>query len=120
MRPTDATKVVRAVPRTDRNDLYHTMDGYDFIYENPSYAKIDIAKPGFFNAYRDELRVGMVIEARLGAIVDGITQTWVQVIEAPRSELGGDVMVALGPSKRFTPVRHDGTLEEDQEKERVA
>ena len=115
MRPTDPTKVVRAVPSTARNDLYHTMDAYDFIYENPSYAKIDIAKPGFFNAYRDELRVGMVIECRLGEIADGITQTWVQVIERPKSEMGGDVMVSLGPSKKFTPVRHSGEAEDEKE-----
>ncbi len=46
MRPTDKPNVVRAVPRTDRNDLYHTVDGYDFIYENPSYGKADVCRPG--------------------------------------------------------------------------
>ena len=119
MRPADPVKVVRAVPRTDRNDLYHTTDGYDFVYENSAYAKLDVAKPGFFNAYRDELRVGMVIECRLGQISDGITQAWVQVIASPRNDLGGDVEVSLGPSRKFTPARHDGTLGED-EKERTA
>ncbi len=113
MRPADKPKVVRAVPRTDRNDLYHTTDGYDFVYENSSYTKIDVAKPGFFNIYRDELRVGMMIECRLGAIEDGITQLFVQVIASPKNERSGDVMVSVGPSKKFTPVRHDGTLAED-------
>ena len=46
---------------------------------------------------------------------DGINQTWVQVIERPKSELGGDVMVSLGPSKKFTPCRHSGALEEERE-----
>ena len=120
MRPTDKPKVVRAVPRTDRNDLYHTADGYDWVYENPAYTKFDVIRPGFFNTFREELRVGAVIECRLGDIADGITQAWVQIIEAPKSELGGDVMVALGPSRKFTPCRTDGTLAEDKEKERVA
>ena len=116
MRPMDKPKVVRAVPRTDRNDLYHTVDGHDFIYENPSYGKNDVVRPGFFNTFRDELKVGMMIECRLGDIADGITQTWVQVIERPKSELGGDVMVSLGPSKKFTPVRHSGEMEDEREK----
>ena len=64
MRPMDKPKVVRAVPRTDRNDLYHTVDGYDFIYENPTYGKADVVRPGFFNTFRDELKVGMMIETR--------------------------------------------------------
>ena len=110
MRPVDPAKVVRAVPSTTRNDLYHVTDGYDFVYENPGYSKLDVAKPGFFNAYRDELRLGMMVECRLGTIEDGITQLFVQVIEAPKSERLGDVMVSVGPSKKFTPSRHDGTM----------
>ena len=50
------------------------------MYENPGYSKIEIARAGFFNAYRDELRVGMLIESRLGEIQDGITQVYVQVV----------------------------------------
>ena len=113
MRPADPAKVVRAVPSTTRNDLYHTTDGYDWVFESPKYQKVDVAKPGFFNIYRDELRVGMMIECRLGAIEDGITQLFVQVIASPKTERSGDVMVSVGPSKKFTPVRHDGTLAED-------
>ena len=116
MRPSDPVKVVRAVPRTDRNDLYHTTDSYDFVYENPAYGKADVVRPGFFNVYRHELRVGMVIECRLGEIADGITQAWLQVIAAPKSELQGDVMISVGSSRKFTPVRHDGTLGKDAEK----
>ena len=67
-RPTDPVKVVRAVPSTYRNDLYHTMDGYDWVYENPAYSKIDVARPGFFNVYREELRVGAIIECRVGRV----------------------------------------------------
>ena len=115
MKPVGPTKVVKAVPRTDRNDLYHTTDGYDFIYENSAYNKGDLVRPGFFNAYRDELRVGMMVECRLGQIADGITQVFVQVIAAPK-ESTGDVMVSVGSSRKFTPVRHDGTLAEDEEK----
>ena len=113
-RPTDPVKVVRAVPSTYRNDLYHTMDGYDWVYENPAYTKIDVARPGFFNAYREVLRVGAIIECRVGEISDGITQVWVQVIAVPKESVG-DVMVSVGPSRKFTPVRHDGTLADEKE-----
>ena len=122
MRPTDPAKVVRAVPSTTRNDLYHVTDGYDFIYENPGYSKLDVAKPGFFNAYRDELRVGMMVECRLGEIADGVTQVFVQVIEAPKSERLGDVEVSVGPSRKFTPSRTDRTMTlepvKDEQRER--
>jgi len=114
-RPQDPVKVVRAVPNDYRNDMYHTMDGYDWIYENPSYTKIDVARPGFFNVYQSELRVGAIIECRIGEIADGITQVWLQVIVAPK-ESEGDVMVSVGSSRKFTPVRHDGTLADDKEK----
>ena len=116
MKPQGPTKVIKAVPRTDRNDLYHTTDGYDFIYENSTYTRVDAIKPGFFNAYRDELRRGMIIECRLGEIDDGIDQGFVQVMRSPKSEVLGDVEVSTGPWRKFTPVRHDGTLAEDEEK----
>lgn len=115
-RPTDPVKVVQAVPSTYRNDLYHNCDSYDWIYENPAYTKIDIARPGFFNIYREELRVGTIIECRVGKIEDGITQVWVQVIDSPKKERGGDVMVSVGLSRKFTPVRHDGALADEKEK----
>ncbi len=111
--------MVRAVPSTYRDDLYHVGDGYDFVYENPNYSKIDAVKPGFLNCYRNELRVGMMVEFRLGPIEDGITQLFAQVIAAPKSEREGDVVVSVGPSRKFTPARHDGTLPED-EKEQAA
>ena len=113
---TESVKVIRAEPPKGRDDLYHTMDGYDFIFETSTATKLDVAKPGFFNCYRDELRVGMVVECRLGNIADGITQAWFQVSQAPKSERGGDVMVSVGPSKKFTPVRHSGELAEEEEK----
>ena len=117
-KPTEP-EIIRAVRPKGRNDLYHTVDGYDWIYENSDATKIDVARPGFFNTYRQEMRAGAVIECRLGHFVDGITQVWLQVIEASMSELGGDVMVSVGPSRKFTPVRHDGSLAED-EKEQAA
>ncbi len=116
MKPMGPTKVIKAVPTRDRDDLYHTTDGYDFIYENSKYTKIDVAKPGFFNIFRDELRVGMMVECRLGEIADGIIQVFVQVIASPKTEGGGDVMVSIGSSRSFTPCRTDGTLAEDEEK----
>ncbi len=113
-RPTDPVKVVRAVPSTYRNDLYHVVDGYDWVYENPAYTKGDVVRPGFFNVYREELRVGAIIECRVGEISDGITQVWLQVIAVPK-EAEGDVMVSVGPSRKFTPARHDGTLSDDKD-----
>lgn len=114
MRPPSKPKVVRAVRARDRNDLYHTVDGYDFVYENAAYTKGEVVRPGFFNEYRDELKVGMIIECRLGQIADGITQVWLQVIEAPRAEIQGDIMVSLGDSRKFTPVRHDGSMTKEK------
>ena len=114
------TTVIRAVRPTGRNDLYHTVDGYDWVYENSSATKVDVARPGFFNVYREEMRAGAIIECRLGNYVDGITQVWLQIIEAPRSEGGGDVMVSVGPSRKFSPCRHDGTQDETSEEEKAA
>ncbi len=111
----ETPKVIRAVPSTDRDDLYYVQDGYDFVYENSKYTKLDVVKPGFFNVYRDELRVGQMVECRLGRIADGITQVYLQVIESPKDERSGDVMVSLGSTREYTPVRHDGTLAEDKE-----
>ena len=117
-KPTDTVAVVRAVVEADRNALYHTMDGYDWIYEpHLPVTKTDVVRPGFFNTNREVLRVGAVIECRLGKIEDGITQLWLQVIEAPRNETEGDVMVAVGPARKFTPCRHDGSLGETNEKD---
>ena len=110
------TTVIRAVRPKGRNDLYHTVDGYDWIYENSSAEKIDVCKPGFFNVYREEMRAGAIIECRLGHMEDGIVQVWLQIIAAPKSERAGDVMVSVGPSRKFTPVRHDGALEDETEK----
>ena len=115
MKPQEPTKVVKALPIKSRNELYHTVDGYDFIYEHSDYTKLDVAKPGFFNQFRDELQVGMVVECRLGQIGDGITQLFLQVIASPKEGVG-DVMVSVGPARKFTPVRHDGTLADDKEK----
>ncbi len=52
------TTVIRAVRPTGRNDLYHTTDGYDWVFENSDASKIDVCKPGFFNVYREEMRPG--------------------------------------------------------------
>ena len=114
-KPISMEPPVRAVRPTGRDDLYHTTDGYDWIYENSEATKIDVARPGFLNVYREEMRAGAIIECRLGHMADGITQVWLQIIEAPRSERSGDVMVSVGPSRKFTPSRTDGTLEDEKE-----
>ena len=110
------TPVIRAVRPTGRNDLYHTVDGYDWVYENSDASKVDVCRPGFFNIYREEMRAGALIECRLGQMGDGITQVFLQIISAPLGDREGDVMVSVGPSKKFTPVRHDGTATKDEEK----
>ena len=114
MKPQGRAEVIKAAPRSYREDLYHTVDGYDFIYENTNSAKIDVVRPGFFNQFRDELQVGMMVECRLGKIADGITQVFLQVIESPKDGVG-DVMVSVGPSRKLTPVRHDGTQADEKE-----
>ena len=112
-KPADAT-VIRAVRPTGRNDLYHNVDGYDWVFENSDATKLDVVRPGYFNVYREEMRPGAMIECRLGHFVDGITQVWLQIIAAPKGEGEGDIMVSVGPSKKFTPARTDGTLEDEE------
>ncbi len=116
-RPAEVKKFKAPPPSYDRNALYYIVDSYDWIYEpREPFEKIDVCKPGHFNAYRDDLRLGSRITCRLGDIATGITEIELQIIEWSRSEHEGDVMVSVGPSRKFTPVRHDGTLAEDEEK----
>ena len=106
----------------DRNALYYPHDhGGDFVYEPlEPFQKIDVIRPGHFNAYREDLRKGTRITCRLGEIADGITEVELQVIERSQSERQGDIMVSIkGRDGRFTPCRHDGQLADDK-KERVA
>ena len=95
--------------------------GGDWIYEpREPFTKVDVVVPGHFNAYREELRVGCRVTCRLGDIQAGITEVELQVIECPRSERQGDVIVSVkGRDGSFTPCRSDGTLAED-EKEKAA
>ncbi len=67
----------------------------------------------YFNVRRAGLFVGAMIECRLGNIEDGITQVWLPVIAAPKTEHNGDVMVSLGTARQFTPVPTDGSLTEE-------
>ena len=115
-------EVFKAPPPTyDVNALYYVSDGFDWVYEPKEvYSKPDIVKPGHFNAYRNELRVGSRITCRIGKIENGIIEYEVQVIECPRSERQGDVMVSVkGRYGSFTPCRHDGGEVVD-EKEKAA
>ncbi len=121
-RPQDREVVKTPPPAYDVNALYYPHDhGGDWIYEpRGAFTKVDVIVPGHFNAYRSELRVGSRITCRLGKIADGITEVELQVIECPRSERQGDVLVSVGGRDgSFTPCRSDGTLAED-EKERTA
>lgn len=102
----------------DRNALYYPHDsGGDFVYEpREPFTKKDVVMPGHFNAYRDDLRVGTRITCRLGDIADGITEVELQIIERPRDERGGDIMVSFKDMKtgKFCPCRTDGTLAEEK------
>ncbi len=117
-------KVFKAPPPAyDVNSLYYIQDGRDWIFE-PAEActKAQVILPGHLNAWREELRVGSRVTARLGAIEDGIQEVEMQVISCPKSDRLGDVMVSVkGRDGKFTPCRHDGTLDDsgitDQKKE---
>ena len=117
-RPVDR-EVVKAPPPTfDVNSLYYVQDGRDWIYEPTElYTKAQVILPGHLNSWREELRVGSRITARLGDIADGIVEVELQVIECPRSARLGDVVVSLkGRDGHFTPCRSDGTLTDEKEK----
>ena len=116
-RPAEKVKVVRAPENTIDSALYHTGDGYDWVFESTEYTKLDVVCPGFFNIHRGRgLHVGAIIECRLGSIEDGITQVWLQVIKAPVQERrdADDVLVSVGSSRKFTPVRHSGAMAEEK------
>ncbi len=110
-------EIVGPPPSYDRNALYYIVDGHDWIYEpRESFAKVDIVKPGHFDAYRHEFRVGSRITCRLGDVADGIIEIELQIIECPRTDRLGHVMVSVkGRDGTFTPVRHDGTLDAEKE-----
>ena len=118
-RPVDREVVKAAPPAYDRNSLYYPHDhGGDWIYEpREPFTKVDVIVPGHFNAWREELRFGCRVTCRLGKIEDGITEVELQVIECPRSEVQGDVVVSLkGRDGSFTPCRSDGTISDEKEK----
>ena len=98
----------------DRYGLYHTVDSYNWIYERDDVSRDNVCRPGHFNEFRSEMRLRAVLECRLGKLADGIEQFWVEIIDAPRGDQGGDILVSAGLSTRFTPIRHDGTLETEE------
>ena len=104
-------KVFKAPPPTfARNEMYYISDGYDWVYEpDDPFEKIQVSVPCFFNNYRQELHVGTRITCRLGNIQDGITEVELQVIKCDRTNEAVDVEVSVGASRKFTPVRHDGS-----------
>ncbi len=103
-------------PTARQAPFTNAADAYDFVFRDENATKLDVVKPGFFNQHRSELIVGTMIECRLGHPCDGVTVFSVQVIDNPKWVRGTDVLVSVGKSQTFTPVRHDGTLTEDKEK----
>ena len=93
-----------------------TLDAYDFQYTDHDADKLDVVKPGFFNLHRSELIVGSMIEIRVGHPVDGILRGFVQVISTSDRDETVDVEVSTGEWRKFTPVRHTGTLEDEKER----
>lgn len=116
VRPVEMETFKAPPPTYDRNAMYYVADGLDWVYEpREPFTKKDVVVPGHFDAYREELRVGSRITCRLGKVKDGITEVELQIIERPRSEGQGHVMVSLGSTREFTPVRHDGTQADEKE-----
>ena len=116
-RPVEIKKFKAPPPSYDRNALYYPHDhGGDWVYEpREPFTKVDVIVPGHFDAYCDDLRVGARITCRLGLIQDGITEVELQVIEVPGKRRQGHVVVSVkGRDGNYTPVRHDGTLAEDE------
>ena len=121
MRPVEIEKFKAPGPTYDRNAMYYGAESYDWVYEpREPFTKKDVVLPGHFDAYSEELRVGSRITCRLGKIEDGITEVELQVIECPRLGIKArditTVVVSLGATREYTPVRHDGTLAEEKEK----
>ncbi len=121
-RPVEREVFKAPPPAYDVNALYYVSDGLDWVYEPKEvYSKPDIVKPGHFNAYRAELRIGSRITCRIGKVETGIIEYELQVIERPKSDQAGDVMVSVkGRDGSFTPCRHDGGEVAEDEKEKAA
>ena len=107
--PNQPTEVLQRPLASDTN-FAGVLDRYDKVYQHDKHGKADVIRPGYFNAFRTELRVGTVIDCRLGDPADGITQVFLQVIECRKDGTGDSdpVMVSVGPSRKYTPCRHDG------------
>ena len=117
-RPVEIEKFKAPGPAYDVNALYYPHDhGGDWVYEpREPFTKKDVLMPGHFDAWREELKVGSRITCRLGRIEDGITEVELQIIECPRSERQGHVMVAYKNQQgKFVCVRHDGTQANEKE-----
>ncbi len=116
VKPVDVKTFKAPAPRWDRNEMYYLADSYDWIFEPlDPFTKAQIIVPGFFNNYYQEFRVGSRITARLGPVEDGITEVELQVIDLPGKGGRGDVVVSVGASRKFTPVRHSEGSAEDKE-----
>ena len=105
-------------PTARQAPFANVADTYDFVFRDQNATKLDVIKPGFFNQHRGELIVGTMIECRLGHPCDGIAIVRVQIIHAPGYSRTEDVLVSYENPKtgKFTPVRHDGTMTDEQEK----
>ena len=90
-----------------------------FEHRHKTHTVRDVIRPGYFNPLREmlaqQLRAGeCFIRCVLGAREDGFTVVDLAVIQA-KQDPGVDILVAKGRSEHFTPVRHDGTLAEDDD-----
>ena len=124
VRPVEVEKFRAPAPTYDRNALHYPSDNGSVMFYEPRepFKMVDVIKPGHFNAYWEDLRVGKLITCLLGEPADGIHMVELQVIECPRDagvKLRGDVMVShKGRDGKFIPIRHDGTETKDDDKER--
>ena len=121
-RPVEVKKFKAPNAPYDRNALHYPSDTCSIMFYEPlePFTVLDVCKPGHFNAYWEDLRVGKLITCLLGEIADGINMVELQVIECPRnahSKHTGDVMVSRkGRDGKFTPYRHDGTMTDEKER----
>ena len=119
-----ATERDNAPPPPPREPLDKWSDGTavnHYYMRSKTDDVIDVCKPGYFNFMKETFRSGghkgvvHYVTCLLGQIEDGLTEVRLHLIDAPGG-FSGDVIMAKGESRKFTPVRHDGALDEDKPK----
>ncbi len=112
------TTTVQALPLAEPGRLSFVTDIYLkglWTYEHPSHTLGDVIRPGYWDPVRldREFRVGTVIQVFLGSVKDGCVKATLMVAEIP-SRKEDPILVCLGAHKKFTPCRHDGSLDGDR------